>query len=415
MRSVKHREGVIYQNLKSKIMKRINHTITIKTILLILIFSWVGARAQSNVKDSLSFTIDSKVLGEKRKISIRVPAGMNPYDAYPVLYLLDGEVLSTMVSGQVQYLSEAYKIIPNMIIVGIENTNRMRDLTPTHTDKGPDGKTDTSARSPFHYSGGGERFLEFLQKEVMPMVEIKYKVAPFRILAGHSLGGLMAVYCLLQHPDMFNGYIAISPSLQWDDQSLLKSVAARLNNKKLENKFLFFSDANEDAGFHQNQVVFDSLLQIAKVSFKYKRFFYPEESHISEPVKAFYDGIRFIYPSWHLPFNSSAFRKTLNNSMIREHYEQLTRDYHYTVFPLHDEVVAIARFLRNDPARLKDALELLQNNLSHYPSSPVLLETLGDTFLIAGDKKKASENFSKALQLVPENQDLQRKLKSTRL
>ena len=397
-------------------MKSINQTIKIQIILSILVFSWMGTLAQSNnARDSQTIAIDSKILGEKRKIRIQLPSGMNQYDAYPVLYLLDGEVFSTMVGGQVQYLSEAYKIIPNMIIVGIENRDRMKDLTPTHTDKGPDGNTDTSARSPFHNSGGGEKFLQFIQTEVMPLVETRYKTAPFRMLAGHSLGGLMAIYCLLQHPEMFNAYIAISPSLQWDDQSLLKSVGARLTNKKLENKFLFYSDANEDAGFHQNQVTLDSIFQKAKAPFTYKRSFYPEETHISEPVKAFYDGIRFIYPSWHMPFNSSAFRKTLNNKIIREHYAQLTRAYHYDVFPLHDEVVAIARFLRNDTARTRDAIELLQSNLVHYPTSPVLLETLGDTYLKAGDKKAAKENFSKALLIDPASESLQKKMKTADL
>lgn len=392
-------------------MKRSHHSLKTKTIVLLLVLLWVHASAQPNGKDSQTISIDSKILGEKRNIRVQLPAGRNPYDAYPVLYLLDGEIFSTMVAGQVQYLSEAYKIIPNMIIVGIENTDRMRDLTPTHTDKGPDGKTDTSAQSPFHNSGGGEKFLQFIQQEVIPLVETKYKAAPFRILSGHSLGGLMAVYCFVQHPDLFNAYIAISPSLQWDDQSLLKAIGSSLDNKKLENKFLFFSDANEDAAFHQNQLVLDSIFQKNKVAFKYKRFFYPEETHISEPVKAFYDGLRFIYPSWHLPYNSSAFRKTLNNKIIKEHYGQLTKEYHYEVYPLHDEVVAIARFLRNDPARINDAIELLQANRKHYPSSPVLFETLADTYLKAGDKKAAKENFAKALQLDPANETLQKKMK----
>jgi predicted alpha/beta superfamily hydrolase len=102
---------------------------------------------------------------------------------------------------------------------------------------------------------------------------------------------------------MFNAYIAISPSLQWDDQSLLKSVATNLKNRKLENKLLSFSDANEDAAF-QRQLTLDSILQKAKAPFKYKRFFYPEETHISEPVKAFYDGIDLSIPLGISPFTS---------------------------------------------------------------------------------------------------------------
>ena len=392
-------------------MKRNIQLFPIKTILLFLLISSVHSYAQSKQNPPEVITLDSKVLGEKRNIRIQLPSSMNPFDSYPVMYLLDGEVFTPMVSGQVQYLSEAYKIIPNLIIVGIENTDRMRDLTPTHTDKGPDGKVDTSARSPFHNTGGGEKFLEFIKSEVKPLVESKYKTTPFSILAGHSLGGLMAIYCLVEHPEMFNAYIAISPSLQWDDQSLLRSVTRKLNNK-MENKLLFFSDANEDAAFHKNQLTLDSILQRNNARFKFKRLFYPDETHISEPVKGFYDAIRFIYPAWHLPYNSTAFRKTLNYKIIRDHYQQLSNDYHYEIYPLHDEVIAIARFLRNDPARIPDAIELLKTNMAHYPSSPVLLETLADTYLKIADTTNAKEILTKALKLDPTNNSLSKKINS---
>lgn len=252
----------------------------------------------------------SKILNEKRRIIIQTPSRMNVFDKYPVLYLLDGEAQATMVNGQVQYLSESYKIIPNMIVVSIENTDRIRDLTPSHFNLGPDGKPDTSARAMGKNSGGGEKFLQFIKEELMPYVESHYPVAPYKILSGHSLGGLMAVYCLVNHPDYFNAYIAISPSLQWAQEFMLKQTGEKLSSRNISNRILYFSDANEDAAFHQNQVRLDSILKLKNISgLKYKHFFYPEESHISEPVKAFYDGIRFVYPDWHLPYNSSAFKK----------------------------------------------------------------------------------------------------------
>src|SRR5205085_12132462 len=106
-------------------------------------------------------------------------------------------------------------------------------------------------------SGGGEKFLDFIKNVLMPYIEKSYPVAPFKIFTGHSLGGLMAVYCLIHHPDYFNGYIAISPSLQWDNEVMLKQAEKPI---KFQNRFLFFSDANEDAAFHQYQLSLDSLL-----------------------------------------------------------------------------------------------------------------------------------------------------------
>ena len=356
-------------------------------------------------------TFYSKILDEDRRIYIQTPAGMKPYEAYPVLYLLDGEALTVMAGGQVQYLSESYKIIPSLVIVGIENTDRTRDLTPTHSIIGPDGKPDTTARAFGKTSGGGEKFLQFMKEELMPYIESNYPTAPYKILAGHSLGGLMAVYCMINHPDFFNAYIAISPSIQWDNEMILKSATAKLDSKTSLNKILFFSDASEGGQFHQNQLTFDSLLKQKNVPrLKYKYTWYPEETHISEPVKAFYDGIRFVYPQWHLPYNSSAFRQTLSSEAVKKHYEELSATYGYKVIPLHDEINQISRFLRNDPKRIKDAIDLLQMNAANYPASSVIQDLLGDTYLKTSDTTMALASYQKAFALDPANNKLKQKI-----
>lgn len=395
-------------------MSRIKTRI-VSILIITFLFSLTGT---AQVLDSSKMpgteikTFYSKILGEKRKIFVQTPSRMSKYDVYPVIYVLDGEAQTTLVNGQVQYLSESYKIIPNVIVVGIANTDRIRDLTPTHSIIGPDGKPDTSANAFGKNSGGGEKFLQFIRQELMPYIETNYQAAPYRILTGHSLGGLMALYCMVNHPDYFNAYIAISPSLQWDNEIMLKQVNEKLKTG-IGNRILFFSDANEDAAFHNNQLKLDSLLQKKNISgLKYKRMFYPEETHISEPVKAFYDGIRFVYPNWHLPYNSSAFRKTMSSATIKNHFAELSNIYGYNVIPLHDDINQISRFLRNDPKRIADAIDLLQMNAVNYPSSAIVQETLGDTFLKSGDSLKAKASFQKALLLDPSNQTVQQKIKN---
>jgi predicted alpha/beta superfamily hydrolase len=357
-------------------------------------------------------TLYSTILGEKRTIRIQTPASTNPYDTYPVLYVLDGEVQTALIAGQVQYLSEGYMILPKMIVVGIDNTDRTRDLTPTHAAVGKDGKPDTSATAFGRTSGGGERFLKFINEEVRPYIEQQYPAAPYRILYGHSLGGLMAIHCLLQHPDYFHAYIAVSPSLQWDKEVLLRMAAEKLNSQTILNKRLFFSDANEDATFHARQLQLDSLLRSRQPKeLVYKRLFYPDETHTTEPVKAFYDGIRFLYPSWHLPYSTTAFRNTMTADSIKNHFKRLSDMYGYTVVPPHDEMNQVSRFLRNDPNRINDAIELLQMNAEHFPSSAVVLETLGDTYLKAGNTQRALQSFQRALVLNPASSILSQKIK----
>lgn len=353
----------------------------------------------------------SEILRENRTIYIQTPEKMRPTDQYPVLYLLDGESFIMMAGGQVKYLSESYKIIPSMIVVGIKSTDRFKDLTPTHTITGPDGKPDSSASSPFKTSGGGNQFLQFLREELIPYVEKNYPTAPYRILYGHSLGGLMAIHAFNKYPDLFHAFIAVSPSLQWDEHVMLKMTREKLNEKNILNKILFFSDASEGESFHIHHIALDSILKAKKIpGLKFRYSHYPDETHISVPVKAFYEGIRYIYPNWHLPYSSSAFRKTMSSAIIIKHYDELSSLYHYKVLPPLDEINTISRFLANDPNRIDDALQLLQLNARNHPQSAAVYEIMGDTYMKLKDPKHAKANYQKALALDPKSHSLKEKM-----
>ena len=387
------------------------------TILVIQIFTSYPSAAQ--IIDSTKMaspeikTFQSKILGENRTIFIQTPSKMKSTDQYPVLYLLDGESFVNMAAGQIQYLSESYKVIPSMIIVGIKSNDRFKDLTPTFSITGNDGKPDTSVRSPLRTSGAADKLLQFMQEELFPYIEKNYPTAPYRILFGHSLGGLTALHALVNQPGLFNAYIAISPSLQWDEQFLLKSAKRKWSNNMELKKIVFVSDGNEGADFHQYQLSFDSLVKqknFQGLNFRYSH--YPEESHITEPVKAFYDGIRHIYPDWHLPYNTSAFRKTMTSAIIIDRYNQLSSTYHYHVLPAQDEINAISRFLANDPARIKDALELLHMNARNYPQSAIIYEIMGDTYMKMKDTKSAARSYQNALAIDPQSESVKQKLKN---
>lgn len=196
-------------------------------------------------------TIHSKILGEDRTIFIYNPDknGVNLLPSYPVLYMLDENDM-TLVTGLVKYLSSYTPNMSPMLVVGIEGAaTRIRDLTPTHSLIDNLGHLDSSPDSWLKNSGGGERFTQFIRDEVMPYVEQHYKAGPFKILAGHSVGGLAAIDCMLLHPEMFDAYIAISPSLWWDKGYALSLAKTKLNRLQGQKKFLFLADSPETGPF----------------------------------------------------------------------------------------------------------------------------------------------------------------------
>ncbi len=180
-------------------------------------------------------TVFSKILNEKRVVYIHVPNG-DKRQRYPVLYVLDGE---SHFQSAVAIVEQMSRIIPNMVIVGITNTNRDRDLTPTHVK--PDRMVSPGEAS---QSGGGENFISFIEKELIPYVDAHYPTRPYRVLSGHSYGGLTVINAFINHTGLFNAYIAIDPSLWWEGGQWIKKYEGELARRSFSNKALFVAIAN---------------------------------------------------------------------------------------------------------------------------------------------------------------------------
>lgn len=160
--------------------------------------------------------IRSEILGEKRILNIYLPEGYNSSTAYPVIYLLDGSADEDFIhiSGLVQFNSfEWVNRVPKSIVVGIATVDRRRDFTF------PTSIAEDKTRYPS--SGHSDKFISFIEKELQPFIDKRYKTTQSRTLIGQSLGGLLATEILLKKPEMFSKYIIVSPSLWWDNGSLL--------------------------------------------------------------------------------------------------------------------------------------------------------------------------------------------------
>ena len=160
----------------------------------------------------------STILLEKRILNIYLPDDYNEKDSvrYPVIYLLDGSADEDFIhiTGLVQFLTFPWvNSMPKSIVVGIANVDRRRDFTfPTTIEKD---------RKDFPTTGHSEKFILYLEKELQPFIEKNYKTTSSKTIIGQSLGGLLATEVLFKKPELFNQYIIISPSLWWDNESLL--------------------------------------------------------------------------------------------------------------------------------------------------------------------------------------------------
>ena len=185
------------------------------------------------------FTITSAALGETRLINVHTPPGYDaaPEAHFPVLYMPDGGLDEDFphVVATVDSLIAARAIRP-VIVVGIPNTQRRRDLTgPTHV-------ASDSAIAP--RVGGSAAFRSFLGGELMPAIDARYRTTGERGIVGESLAGLFVVETFLLEPSLFEHYVALDPSLWWNGGALLDSAPARLAAFAVGPRTLYLASSN---------------------------------------------------------------------------------------------------------------------------------------------------------------------------
>ena len=363
-------------------------------------------------------SLHSEILDETRNIWVHVPdeaqGGIYGKSTYPVLYLLDGPGHFHAVTGLLNNLGQN-AIVPKMVVVAIPNTDRTRDLTPTHVDEmfGDSAFAKTS--------GGGEKFLEFMEKELIPYVEEKYPVTGYRTFVGHSFGGLTAVYALYSHPELFSNYVAIDPSMWWDDWVLVDEADAVLDGSSLEGKALFLGVANtmeegmdldrvrEDTARSSNHIrsilsFIEKLENKQDSPLEFGWEYYEDDDHGSVPLITEYDALRFLFPWYRLKGLNDFFQEDAKDdpaellTAINEHYKHVSERFGYQVPPAEPDVNSLGyNFITvNKPAMARAMFEL---NIKNYPESANVYDSMGDFYLDQEDTIQAIEQFKKALEL----------------
>lgn len=290
-------------------MGKMNDSMRTASLVLFLTYCTVfslaapGASAQTGKPFVLGVIeeIQSSELAEKRVLNIYLPTGYDQQDTtrYPVIYLLDGSADEDFIHivGLVQYNNFSWiNRVPKSIVVGIANVDRKRDFTfPT---------TLLKDKANFPMTGHSDRFIAFIEKELQPFIERRFRTTGDRMIIGESLGGLLATEILITKPWLFNKYIIVSPSLWWDNGSILNRPSDIYSESFQQPTGIYIGVGKEGLTPTEVPRVMEVDANILAAKFKASKSgsvtvcfdYLPEEDHATVTHQAVYNALRLLYP-----------------------------------------------------------------------------------------------------------------------
>lgn len=362
-------------------------------------------------------SIYSEELNESRTIYLQFPADYNPDKGkkYPVAFILDGEIFLPTLNDVQNYYSGGYT--PEMILVGVSNSkNRTRDLTTSVVTE--------KYGMPFNEeTGGAERFGNFIEKELIPYIEAKFPVTNYRTLIGHSYGGLFTIYTFLNKPDLFANYLAIDPSLDWNEQEILAKTQSKLSTVSYSNKSLFVSlsgqlhmqdsnitidnvmqDKSEFTLFARSNIAFRDLIRNNEQSgldFNWK--FYPNDIHGTVTFPSLLDGLVTIF-NWYQMENTdriNSFDTPKNElyNIVKYREKKLNDHFGYKEPPYPEELLNMSGYMNMEMNQIEKAKMYFEFAIEYYPQSANAYDSLADFYEAQGNVEAALQYVQKAAEL----------------
>ena len=377
--------------------RRLVQTLSCFAVLLMMSAAAIAQPASSAVK---RLTLRSAVLGEDRVVLVRTPAGYETNKlSYPVLYMTDGDAHIGHTSSSIEFLFQNGRM-PDLIVVGVANTDRTRDLTPSKsTTKNATGQVQ------FPTSGGADNFLKFFETELIPEIEKQYRVQPYRILAGHSLGGLFAIHAMISKPGVFNSYIAVSPSLQWENGEELKRAEDFLKNQKEMRSTLFVSIGNEPGPIGASFDSFKELLSKTSINgFEWQAERMADEDHGSVVLRSHYFGLRKVYEGWQGPRDMKSGAVLGGLQGAEAHYKKLSDKFGYPI-PVPENLINQMGYQFLSDSKPDEAIAVFKTNVERYPASANVYDSLAEAYERQGRIDLAVPLYDKARTLGQQNND----------
>ena len=389
----------------------------IYSLTIIFLSNTLLVQAQVN-KEVKKDSIYSNIFQEYKNIWVKLPENYNPksQEKYPVVYVLDGGVqLKTLKAIYENYLGH---YLPNMILVGISNqTNRTRDLTTSQIKRY--GQTELNPNT-----GGAEKFTQYIEDELIPFIDKNYPTTPYRTLIGHSYGGLFTINMLINHNTLFKNYIAIDPSLDWDNQKLLKQAKDKLASENFNGKSLFVSMSAEQLHMWDETVTVENLMEntseftlFPRSIMEFSNFVeshkeselnfawnvYPEDLHMTVPLPSIRDGLVFLF-NWFQFKNPPKYNNPETTvpeltELLKKQAKIYGENFGYSVPPMIEELFNGYGYMNMQMGAPEKAKLFFEMGVKYYPKNANSYDSLAEYYESQEDYSNALKNIKIAFEL----------------
>lgn len=330
-----------------------------------------NSQSQEAINVGYKYTTHSPTLNEDRPYWVYLPPEYNDPSfgkaKYPVIYLLDGDKnFQALVGIQQTFTRGMYNNMPECIIIGIPNTDRTRDLTPSKSLLKHNGK------DMFTNSGGSDNFTKFLTGELRSLIDSTYRTSGYNILIGHSFGGLYAINTLVHQTLAFNAYVALDPSLWWDNRKVYNEAASIWKSKKFEKRSLYIAmakdeDRPDDAQQHSktiDQFCKEILMSVPENNLNTGWKYYEDEDHGSIIIPGMFDALRSIFNGITLPVKKIPYEPQL----IESQYKNLSEKLGHEFIPDESMIDNIGKYALSIDQQA-NAIKIFEYNIKNYPDS----------------------------------------------
>jgi tetratricopeptide (TPR) repeat protein len=275
-----------------------------------------------------------------------------------------------------------------MIVVGIDSPDRWRDLTPVE-GMGIPG------------TGGGDLFVESLAGEILPHIDATYRTNGFRVFSGHSLGGLTTIYTLFEKPEIFDAYLALSPSLEWDEGFMLDRARRFLARHEIPDAMLYLALADE----RLERQFYDLMVQLLEESAPPQliwtsQLFEEQDDHMSTRVTAGLAGVRWVFRDWRLGSNRIY---AMSPDEIEAHYAMATARYKEPRELGMMEITDAGYWGLYDEATVDRAMEFFELAVEKWPDEAYTYSCLGEGLERTGRLEEALVQMERALRMAKES------------